>query len=173
MAQLSVRRDFHTGVLTGLMSSASPADQLRDWLAGRWAVLFSNPDDFADYGFEADRWLMYTQNTFDSLRLRPIAVGYDSSGWISQIGGRLISRSEANALVHQSSSWPSSRQRSSARHDGPEHFATILDGSANARRTVLYRPASGTPSLIELVQTAVHLRERGVPTSVSRILQSV
>lgn len=170
MVQMSVRHDFDSGVLATLRSSVSPSDELRHWLAGRWAVLFSNPDDFADYGFEADRWLMYMQNTFDSLRLRPIAAGYDEgSGWISQIGGRFIPRYEVDELVPQLGGCT----RSSARPHGAEHFVTILDGSAQARRTLLYRPGSEIPSIVELVQTAVHLRERGVPTSVRRILQSV
>ncbi len=30
---------------------------LRGWLHGSWGLLFSHADDFASYGFEADRWL--------------------------------------------------------------------------------------------------------------------
>lgn len=170
MLQMSVRRDYDTGVMNGLMSSASPSEELRRWLAGRWALLFSDPDDFANYGFEADRWLMYIQNAFDSLRLRPIAAGYDDgSGWISQIGGRFIPRYEVGELVPQLRGCTRSKEAQSA----AEHFVTILDGSGHARRTLLYRPGSEIPSIVELVQTAVHLRERGAPTSVRRILQSV
>jgi hypothetical protein len=170
MLQMSVRRDRDFGVLSGLMSSALPSDDLRRWLAGRWALLFSHPDDFASYGFEADRWLVYMQNVFDDLRLRPVAAGHDDgSGWVSQIGGRFIPGYEVDGLVPQLRG----RMRSSAGQSEPEHFVTILDGSANARRTLLYRPGSQNPSIVELVQTAVHLRERGVPKSVRRILQSV
>lgn len=176
MLQMSVRRDYGASSMNGIravdgmLAPPPSSDELHDWLAGRWALLFSHPDDFASYGFEADRWLVYLRSAFDSLRLRPIAVGYDDgSGWISQIGGRFIAGYEVDELVPQLRSCT----RSKSGERSAEHFVTILDGSAHARRTTLYRPGSETPSIIELVQTAAHLRERGVPTSVRRILQSV
>jgi hypothetical protein len=166
MLQLSVRRDHHTCVLNEMMSQDAPSDSLGRWLAGRWALVFSHPEDFASYGFEADRWLVYLRNTFDSLRLRAVAIGHDDgSGWISAIGGRFIPSYEANELLPQ-------LQGSAFAKSAPEHFVTILDGSAHARRTMLYRPGNESPSIIGLAETAVHLRERGTPTSVRRILQS-
>jgi hypothetical protein len=164
MLQVSVRRDYRTCILNEMMSQAAPSDSLRRWLAGRWALLFSHPEDFASYGFEADRWLVYLRSTFDSLRVRAIAIGHDDrSGWISAIGGRFIPSYEAEDLL------PEVQGRAFA-ESTPERFVTILDGSARARRTMLYRP-NENPSVIELAETAVHLRERGVPTSVRRLLQ--
>jgi hypothetical protein len=170
MLQMSVRRDYGTSTMNGWLTSPSSPDQLRRWLAGRWALLFSHPDDFANYGFETDRWLVYLQSAFDSLRLRPIAIGYDDgSGWVSQTGGRFIPNYEISELVPQLRSCTQPKAGQSA----AEHFVTILDATARARRTMLYSPSGEIPSVIELAHTAAHLRERSVPASVRRILQSV
>ena len=161
MQPMPVCRDFSTGVLNG---GVSPAGSLRHWLAGRWALLFSHPEDFASYGFEADRWLIYLRDTFDSLRLRAVAIGPDDeASWISEIGGRFIPSYEAQLLL------PELHGRAQGRG---EHFVTILDESLRARRTLLYSPCGEIPSVIELVQTAASLCERAMP-SVRRILQSV
>lgn len=171
MRQMSVRRDYGIGVISAPRASAASSAQLRRWLAGRWALLFSHPDDFASGGFEADRWQVYVRSAFDILRVRAIAIGHDQgSGWIPQIGGRFISGREADDLVPQLRNWTSLNVGKSA----AEHFVTILDGSARARRTFLYESGGHVPSVIALVQTASHLRERAVvPTSARRILHSV
>lgn len=166
MLQMSVRRDYSTCILNEMMPQEASSDSMERWLAGRWALLFSHPEDFASYGFEADRWLVYLRHTFDSLRLRAVAIGHDDgSGWISAVGGRFIPSYQAKQLLPQ-------LQDGAFAKSAPEHFVTILDGSAHARRTMLYRPGSESPSIIGLAETAVHLRERGAPTSVRRILQS-
>lgn len=165
MLQMSVRRDYGIDVVEGALSSLSPTGQLRDWLCDRWALLFSHPGDFADYGFEADRWLVYLQDTFASLQLRTIGVGYgDESSWLAQLGGRFLPGYEVDDLV------PQLRGR---KQNAREHFVVILDGEARARRTFLYQPGSDTPSIIGLAQMAARLCERASSTSVRRILQSV
>lgn len=161
MQPMSVCRKYSPGVLSGALS---PASSLRRWLAGRWALLFSHPEDFASYGFEADRWLIYLQETFDSRRLRAVAVGpVNEASWVSDIGGRFILTYEAEELL------PQLHDRA---QDRGEHFVTIIDDSLCARRTLLYSPGNEVPSLIELVQTAARLYERAMP-SVRRILQSI
>lgn len=178
MLRMSVRRDYGTSAINGLLASPASPNQLRQWLAGRWALLFSHPDDFAHYGFETDRWLVYLRNAFDSLRLRPIAIGHsDGSGWISQTGGHFIPSYEVSELVPQlrGCTQPRMGPRVGPRvgRCAAEHFVTILDASTRARRTFLYSPAAEVPSVIELAHAAAHLRERAMPASVRRILQSV
>lgn len=170
MLQMSVRRDYGIDVVEGALSTLSPPDQLSRWLAGRWALLFSHPRDFATHGFEADRWLVCLRDTFNSLRLRAIAVGYgDASSWVTQIGGLFLPTYEVEDLV------PPLQDQACAKtgQSEPEHFVTILDNSVRARRTFLYRADSQAPSVIELAQTAGRLCERAGATSVRRILRSV
>ncbi|HEY0682088.1 MAG TPA: hypothetical protein VGD45_07150 [Steroidobacter sp.] len=147
MLQLSVRLDYGTCAFDAMTSS----DPLRRWLEGRWALLFSHPEDFGGAGFEADRWLVYVRDAFVSQRLRPIGIGIgygDGADWISQAGGRFIPRHVANDLL------PSEAQRTS------DHFVTILDDTLRARRTLLYKPGNDVPCAIDLAHTAAHLRAR-------------
>ena len=78
---LTFGRDVPEGLL------AAPA--LRRWLHGRWALLFSHPDDFAAYGFESDRWLVHVQEAFAATDIRPLALaGRHETGWVTR-GRRL------------------------------------------------------------------------------------
>jgi len=68
--------------------SPLPAAAVRRWLHGRWALLFSHPDDFASYGFESDRWLVHVQEAFNSADIRPLALaGLHAAGWVTEVGG--------------------------------------------------------------------------------------
>jgi hypothetical protein len=170
MLQISARRDHGINPVTGTLTRPFSPHELRQWLAGRWALLFSHPDDFADYGFETDRWLVYLRNAFDSLRLRPLAIGHDdASGWVSQAGGRFIPGYEAAEFLPPLSSCTQPRKGQGM----ADHFVTILDGGARARRTILYSPAGEIPSLIELAHTATRVREQLLPASIRRILESI
>ncbi len=68
--------------------SPLPAAAVRRWLHGRWALLFSHPDDFASYGFESDRWLVHVQEAFAAADIRPLALaGPHEAGWVTEVGG--------------------------------------------------------------------------------------
>lgn len=161
MLQMSVNRDYGIDVIHTLALSSS--DGLQRWLGGRWALLFSHPEDFATHGFEADRWVECLREEFDRLGLRVIAAGgKQRRGWISQVGGRFVQSYEVDELMP--ADW----------HVGPhEHFVTIFDGALRARRTIVYAAGAQVPSPIELAQAAAGLRSKTVPASVGRILQSV
>ena len=69
-------------------ASPLPAAALRRWLHGRWALLFSHPDDFAAYGFESDRWLVHVQEAFAAADIRPLALAdRQEAGWVTEVGG--------------------------------------------------------------------------------------
>jgi hypothetical protein len=71
-----------------LPEGAVPAVALRRWLHGRWALLFSHPDDFAAYGFESDRWLVHVEEAFAATDIRPLALaGRHETGWVNAVGG--------------------------------------------------------------------------------------
>ena len=150
MLQMSVDRDYRINVIPSL--ALSPVDGLQRWLGGRWALLFSHPEDFATHGFEADRWIACLREELEQLDLRVIAVG-DSyrRSWVSQVGGRF-------APAHEVDDWMPADW-----HIGSdEHFVTIFDGALRARRTIVYSAGARVPSPMELAQTAAGLRSRSV-----------
>lgn len=160
MLQLSARRDYAITVFNPI-SPVSSSDPLRRWLEGRWALLFSHPEDFGSASFESDRWVVYVRDAFASLRLRPIGIGYgDGGGWISQAGGRLVPRYVLDEIL------PSGPLETS------EHFVTIFDSTLRARRTLLYTPGDEIPCAIELAHTAAHLRSRSASTQLTGVCRA-
>jgi hypothetical protein len=131
---------------------------LNIWLDGRWALLFSHPERFADYGFEADRWLVQLRDAFDWARVRPIAIGIaNEAGWVSRTGGRYVPlHSVEDCLPTQ---WGTRTGRGET-----EHSVTIFDSSMRARRTFIYPLDGQTPSPIALAQTVARLRASSAST---------
>lgn len=162
MLQRSVNREYGLDVINA--TAFSPSERLRRWLAGRWSLLFSHPEDFAAYGFEADRWVSCLRDELERLDLGVVGVGgNDRRTWISQVGGRFVASDEVDELLP--TDWTVSPQ---------EHFVTLFDGALHARRTIVYSAGAEVPSPIELAQTAAGLRSRSWPaSSVCRVMQRV
>jgi hypothetical protein len=151
MLQMSVNRDFGMDAIHAIGSPAT--ERLHHWLDGRWSLLFSHPEDFAAHGFEADRWVSCLCDELVRLDLRVIAAGGNyRRSWVSQVGGRFIPSYEVEDLLP--GDWQVNPH---------EHFVTILDGAARARRTIVYAAGTAVPSPIELAQTAAGLRVRDRP----------
>jgi hypothetical protein len=116
-----------------------PLFLLRRWLRGRRALLFSHPDDFANYGFEVDRWIEQVKETFQAESIAVLAVGPraadNQAGWIVASGGCFISQRTFDSIVDCR----------------PERrFVMVLDGALQLRRTFLYSSEDCLPSPIGL-----------------------
>jgi alkyl hydroperoxide reductase subunit AhpC len=131
-----------------------PRFLLRKWLRDRWALLFSHPDDFANYGFESDRWVDQVKEAFEADSVAALGISTrapgDHAGWITAVGGSLIShRTFESILDHGGGSECASTYRNSARR-----FVMVLDGALQIRRTFLYSGAARVPSPIGLAAWA-------------------
>ena len=140
---------------------------LRGWLHGSWGLLFSHADDFASYGFEADRWLVHVREAFESAAVRPIALmscdkeDFDEDllqTWIAEIDGCALALRSAD--VRRLSARLQGRERTlfSAIVSATTRFVMIVDESLHLRRTFAYSPGDQLPSPIELATMAARLR---------------
>jgi len=127
-----------------------PRFLLKKWLRGRWALVFSHPDDFANYGFEADRWIDHVKEAFDADSIAAIAISTrapgDHAGWITAVGGCFISQRTFDSIVHRSSE----AECVSAYHKSGRRFVMVLDSELQLRRTFLYSGTDRVPSAIGL-----------------------
>jgi hypothetical protein len=154
MAMAELKRDVH--VLGKL-----PVTALRRWLRGNWALLFSHADDFASYGFEADRWLVHVEEAFAAANVRPLFVaspGDQGAGWLSEIGGFA-----ADLRSNEMRRYPVARGTNeyallNAVGSATSRFVMILDDSLRLRRTFAYTIQDRLPSLIDLVGVAARVR---------------
>ena len=123
-----------------------PRFLLRKWLRGRWTLVFSNPDDFANYGFEADRWIEQVREALHADSIAAVAVGPgDRAGWITGVGGCFISQRTFDSMID-------------CRPD--RRFVMVLDDALQLRRTFLYSSADQLPSPIGLASLAASCRLR-------------
>ena len=118
--------------------------ELRRWLRKSWALVFSHPEDFASYGFEADRWLAHVSDAFAACRIRAVAISRGLThvypSWVTEIAGRT-----ANIDL---------------RADDAKRFVAIVDGSLRIHRTFTYNPHDRLPSLLDLPGIASAQREK-------------
>lgn len=130
------------------------------WLHGRWALLFSHPDDFASYGFESDRWLVHVQEAFSATGIRPLALaGNVDAGWIDDIGDRA-----ASITIDEIQRYPVARASSEetlrvAAFRPAARFVMTLDDSLRLRRTFVYTLRDRLPSPMDLAAAAKALRD--------------
>lgn len=126
--------------------------EVRRWLGGNWALYFSHPDDFANYGFEADRWYVELSETLASAGMRVLGpfeeLRPSCFGWITEVGGVLT---RLSAFL----------RRAVDVVPGPDtHFVTVLDDELRPRRTFVYRALQSLPSPMDLATAAGVLRQR-------------
>ena len=137
-----------------------PAIALRRWLHGRWALLFSHPDDFAAYGFESDRWLVHVEEAFIASNIRPLTwPGRHEASWVTQVGGCTTA-----LALDEIQRYPVVREsreevlRSAAFAPGAR-FVLTLDAALRLRRTFVYASKDRLPSPMDLAALAKELRD--------------
>lgn len=139
---------------------ALPAVAVRRWLLGRWALLFSHPDDFAAYGFESDRWLVHVQEAFVATDIRPLALAGDhEAGWVTEVGG--CTTSLALGEIQRYPVARASREEALriAAFEPTTRFVMTLDAGLRLRRTFVYTKSDRLPSPMDLAVLAKGLRE--------------
>jgi hypothetical protein len=160
LASADDRLAIHPRRLTGGMS-------LRTWIAGRWAILFSHPEDFAQAQLEMDRWLSILGERFSARGVAAVELaraGQDpEEGWLGRLA--TLSRDSA-AILSLDLPRPASLAdfvacalRADIARCGPR-FAMVIDSDARCRRTLRYRVPGELPSPLELLGWAVALRKR-------------
>jgi hypothetical protein len=149
------------GVRVGRVADATA---LRAWLADRWAIVFSHPEDFAQEELEMDRWLSVLGRSFATRAVVPVALARAGSeqGWLGALAA-LDSGSAATLSLDARPGTPTNLSAAALRaqvaRSGPR-FALIVDSSLRSRRTLSYRLPADLPSPLDLIGWAVALRKR-------------
>lgn len=140
---------------------------LREWLDGRWAILFSHPEDFLQEQLEIDRWVSVLEHSVRAHDVRLLALAAPvrdaESGWLGQLvelageSAAVLSLDRPQASVP--TDLPASALRASIGSSGPR-FAMILDSNARCRRVLSYRGRAQSLSPFDLIGWAASLRGR-------------
>lgn len=143
---------------------------LRTWLAERWAILFSHPQDFVQEQLEMDRWMSVLRRSFGGHDVA--AVGLAGPGRNAAEGclGRLAALgNELAAVLALDPPLPgmlldlsASALRADITRSGPR-FAMVVDPNLRCRRVLSYHQPVGLPSPLDLIGWAVALRKRDRP----------
>jgi hypothetical protein len=146
---------------------ASGRTSLRTWLAGRWAILCSHPQEFVQEQLEMDRWMSVLRSSFSGHDVAIIALapaGHDAReaclGRLAVLGGEFaavlaLEPSPPGLLADLSAD----ALRADVARCG-RRFAMIIDPNLRCRRALSYRLPDELPSPLEFIGWAVALRKR-------------
>lgn len=143
------------------------AMSLRAWLAGRWAILFSHPGDFAQEQLEMDRWISILNQSLDARGVAAVALlgaGHDlEAGWLVRLaalnGDRAARLSLDPRQPERLADFAAGALRADIARNG-QRFAMIIGPDLRCRRALRYRPPAELPSPLDLIGWAVALRKR-------------
>lgn len=143
------------------------AASLRAWLADRWAILFSHPEDFAQEQLETDRWVSILSRSFGTSRVASVALARNGSdpaqGWLGHLAALDRGWAAVLRLEPPLSGVPADLCGGALRVHiarSGSRFATIIDPSLRCRRTLSYGLPAELPSPFDLIGWAVALRKR-------------
>jgi hypothetical protein len=156
------------GRLEACAKQVRDTSPLRTWLADRWVILFSHPEDFAQEELETDRWVRVLSRSFGENGVAPLALarpGRDAEqGWLGHLAS-LDPKSTAVLALDPpplETLWDLSVGSLRAQITGSSpRFAMITDSDLRCRRTLSYRLPAELPSPLVLIGWAVALRKRG------------
>jgi hypothetical protein len=131
-----------------------PAAWLHRWLHGRWALLFSHPDDFACYGFESDRWLVHVREAFAATGIRPLALASHEASWVTDVGGCTTCMAIDEIQRYPVARASSEETLRAAAFNPAARFVMVLDDALRLRRTFVYTSQARLPSPIDLAAGA-------------------
>jgi thioredoxin-dependent peroxiredoxin len=140
---------------------------LRAWLAGRWAILFSHPEDFAQEQLELDRWISILSEGFRGRGVAAVALRRadrePEMGWLERLAALSGDCAATSSLQPAQPAAPADFAASTLHADiarGGPRFALIIDSELRCRRTLRYQPPVELPSPLDLVGWAVAQRKR-------------
>lgn len=140
---------------------------LRAWLAGRWAILFSHPEDFAQEQLEMDRWISILSQGFRARGVAAVALlraGRDpEEGWLGRLAALNRDCAATLSLDPPQPAALADLAAGALRVDiarSGRRFAMIIDSAVRCRRTLRYRLPGELPSPLDLIGWAVAQRKR-------------
>lgn len=142
------------------------AASLQSWLAGRWAILFSHPADFAQEQMEVDRWVSVLSHSFGERGIAPVALACPGrnaeQGWIGHLAA--LGQGCAATLALAPAGGPLTELATGALRAliarGGPRFAMIIDSNLRCHRALSYRLPAALPSPLDLIGWAAALRKR-------------
>jgi alkyl hydroperoxide reductase subunit AhpC len=131
--------------------------QLREWLQGDWAILFSHPIDFQYQGLETDRWLSILREEFSVREVRPLACKRSltelDAGWASDLV-------EDHSLLRLGSTDVAARQLREDLSGLSARFVVIVDEALQRRGVLKYSAGRNSVSPLDLLASIDMLRRR-------------
>ena len=165
---------------TNDLTAPAKGMRLREWLGGQWAVLFSNPEDFAPHPSTPEGFITLLADDFAACGVKPISLadnrGTDAAGsWLDFAGA-----DNTQVVLHDDAAGGSivdlaAHTLATKLHRLAARFVIVLDEKARCRTTITYNDYSAGNSVggrrtIADVLTVVQVLQRRVPAMASRYL---
>jgi alkyl hydroperoxide reductase subunit AhpC len=138
--------------------------ELQRWLAGDWALLFSNPEDFELPGYRRSRRLAHLRQDFQMRGLRALAVrigGAPTPGWVDELhsDSQIVRLSEPAVEAADDGSTAARLLREDLLTTATS-FVLFIDGTLRRQDVLRYSAGRDSVSLSDLLVTVDALRSR-------------